>query len=356
MPVYLNDDERKIILKENKGPGPMLDLMSTAGFRAADAALRLGVFEALKDGALSAAAVAERTAADQRGTQILLDILEVFGYVQQDEEHHYANTPMTTRWLFAPAEGGYDYTIVHRFWSTILFQLWGTLEQSLQQGHPALNFYEWLEEHPDTRHDFHRMLSGIAHLNAPRVVEQVSLPENAARLLDLGGGHGLYTIAFCRRHETLQGVIFDYPGAVEVGRTYVEQAELAERIRFEAGNFMQDDLGQGYDVVLLFSIVHGLLPEQNVTLLQRVAEALNPGGMVIILEQLAGERGKRPSPFTDTFNRVFKLNLYHLLGAQTYTLDEVEQWLQTAGYEDYSHHILDVTNDTVITAKKPPAK
>jgi hypothetical protein len=49
MPLNLPDAERADYL-EARAPGPHLDLLHAAGFRAAGAALRPGVFDALADG------------------------------------------------------------------------------------------------------------------------------------------------------------------------------------------------------------------------------------------------------------------------------------------------------------------
>ncbi len=357
MPLRLPEEERRAFLETLEGPAPMLDLLAAAGFRAADAALRLGFFEALAAGPLTPTAVAQRTQTDERGAQILLEMLAHFGYVQAGADGRYGNSEIARRWMLPPEREGYDYTVVHRFWSVILFELWGNLEKSLQHGRPATHFYTWLEAHPTAARDFQTMLSSVARANLPEVMERVPLPAGARQLLDIGGSHALYSLAYCRLYPALQATVLDLPTALTTGQENITAAGLAGRVTVRAGDFMRDDLGQGYDVALLFNIVHGLSPQENVALMRRIATALRPGGVLIVLEQLAQETpadATQPEPgafsFTESFNRVFRLNLFHLLGAQTYSQAEVAGWLAAAGFAAPTVTTLQVSGDSVCVA------
>jgi hypothetical protein len=55
MPLIPNFIERLVLLKPNQGPGLMLEFLGAEAFRAACAGVKLGVFEALSDGPLTAA-------------------------------------------------------------------------------------------------------------------------------------------------------------------------------------------------------------------------------------------------------------------------------------------------------------
>jgi hypothetical protein len=89
------------------------------------------------------------------------------------------------------------------------------------------------------------------------------------------------------------------------------------------------NLGNGYDVALLFNIIHGNLPTRNTELLQKVASALNPGGVVVILDQLTGKVFGETSR---AFAALMGLNLFNLAGGQTYGFEEIAGWLTSAGF------------------------
>src|SRR3546814_18191010 len=59
------------------------------------------------------------------------------------------------------------------------------------------------------------------------------------------------------------------------------------RISDWSSDVCSSDLGQDYDVALLFNIIHGIQPDKNSELLTKVARALVPGGLIVILDQLA---------------------------------------------------------------------
>jgi hypothetical protein len=51
------------------------------------------------------------------------------------------------------------------------------------------------------------------------------------RLLDIGGGSGAYTLAFCAANPQLKATILDFPQTVETAKKYTLDAGLADRGR-----------------------------------------------------------------------------------------------------------------------------
>ena len=83
------------------------------------------------------------------------------------------------------------------------------------------------------------------------------------RVLDVGGGSGVYAMGMCRAEPGLEVVVLDLPKVVPITARYVAEAGLSDRITTKAGNFNSDDWGAGYDLVLLSAIVHMLGPEEK---------------------------------------------------------------------------------------------
>lgn len=113
-----------------------------------------------------------------------------------------------------------------------------------------------------------------------RVTDIVStLPEfrQARRLLDLGGGHGLYAIAFSQKNPDLNAIIFDLPEVTVVTRDYIRRYMAQGRVSTHEGDFFQDPLGSGYDIIFSSSNPSGKMP----ALIPKILEALNPGGLYI---------------------------------------------------------------------------
>jgi predicted O-methyltransferase YrrM len=104
------------------------------------------------------------------------------------------------------------------------------------------------------------------------------LPEflKAKKLLDLGGGHGLYAIAFTELNPELQAYVYDFPDVIEDTRKYIEKYN-ADRVEVISGNFFTDDINKEYDVVFFASNPGG----KNPKIVPKIYESLNVGGVLI---------------------------------------------------------------------------
>lgn len=324
MPIAQNAIER-LIFRFNLAPEVMLDFLAAQAFRLFVTAHRLGVFEALAGGSVTAEQVARRIKADERGTTLLLQGLEAVGYVGQ-KNGGYAATAMTAKWLPILSDGlGFFEMLLARS---------EHLEESIRRGGPAIDPREWLDQRPHGWRDFQAGMIVLARMAADQIAARVRLPKTARRLLDVGGGHGLYSITLCRRYPQLSATVFDLPQALEAARETIAAENMARRVEVRAGDFWKDDLGDRYDVALLFNIIHGNLPAKNTELLRRVASALNPGGLVVILDQLTG---KVFGTTARAFAALMGLNLFNLAGGQTYGFEEIAGWFKAVGFTNPRH-------------------
>ena len=325
MPLMLNLLERSLLVTLNQGPGPILDLWSAIAFRAVMAADRLGVFEMLISGPATPADLARRLGADPRGLDILIEALVPLGYLER-KDAGYANSAMTEKWLTSQAKA--NFAPYMRFWDDVMLELWSTLANSIREGEPAVNLYKWIEDKPETSRHFQEGMVAIAGLVQDEIAGKLVFLNGGGRILDVGGGHGAYSIALCRRYPGVSATLFDSPQALATGRVQVERAELGNRIEFVEGNFLTDPLPGGFATVLLFNIVHGFSSVENKALVAKVAGALNPGGRMVVIEQLAESGGKGAS---HAINRLLALSYFQTLGGQVYAFGDLAGWMQQAG-------------------------
>src|SRR3990172_2909114 len=227
MPIVPNFIERLVLLTFNQGPGLMLDFLGAQAFRAVGVAVKLGVFEALSGGPLTAAETARQVEASERGVTLLLDALEALGYVK-NQTGRYVNTPMTVKWLLRSSPTNLAGGIP--FFDSMVFDRWGHLDESIRRGKPALSGSEWLDQHPGGYRIYEEGMIAIARMAADEVIAKVKLANSARRLLDVGGGHGLYSIRFCRQYPDLSATVFDLPQAVEVVRETIAAEGIGSRV------------------------------------------------------------------------------------------------------------------------------
>ncbi len=118
-----------------------------------------------------------------------------------------------------------------------------------------------------------------------KIISELEEFRDAKKLLDLGGGHGLYAIAFTAINKNLQAFVFDLPEVVEKTKEYIKMYN-AERVSVIAGNFFRDDIGGGYDIIFSSYNPGG----KKVELIPKIYSALNKRGIYINKQIFSQER------------------------------------------------------------------
>ncbi len=165
-----------------------------------------------------------------------------------------------------------------------------------------------------------------ARENAEHTV-RLSGIRNAKRMLDVGGGSGAYAIAFAKACPTLHADILDLGAVVPLAEEYIREAGLQDRVRVRPGDMRTANLGKGYDLVLLSAVCHMWGEDDNRALIKRCAQALVPGGHLIVREFILDEDRTTPP-----FAAMFAINM--LVGTEhgnSYTEGEYRSWMTSAG-------------------------
>ncbi len=389
MPFIPNLLERFFLLHLNKGPGPLLDIIEGSALRLVNTAIELDIFEILSKSStpLSARDVATRVDADPQGIEVLLQMLESLGYVRGlangtvAREMKYHNTPMTSKWLVKSSQTSLANYI--RMWAALSFSFWDRyLKASIVSGKPPLTIYEWFsqQQQPERWNLFEDAMKELARITADEIVDKIKIPiKKSCRVLDLGGGHGLYSIKFCRANPQLLATIFDLPSAIESARKNIvaaslssiedEEEDIGTRITFQPGDFLKEDcnIGNGYDIVFLFNILHAHNADTNAGLLQKVSKAVIDGGKIVILEVTIDSSSSssqnnglhlqaRKSKTVTTISRFFDIAFFVSLGGLTYSYEEIHSWLRNAGFEEIKRTGLKISPSvSLITAAKSRA-
>ncbi|MFG1944020.1 methyltransferase [Nonomuraea sp. NPDC048826] len=314
MPVHLPPDELAAF-RRGEAPAPMLDLIGLMACHAILAARTLGVFDALAARPLTADELAASTGADAAGLEQLLGVLRATGYVER-QDGRYANTPPTSAWLCT--DSPVDYGRILGLWQAIVTERWTGLADAVRSGTPGGGFYTWLAGRPDLSAAFHDLQRGLAEWLSEEVVATVTLPEGSGSLLDLGGGHGVYSGAFCRAHPGLQGTVVD--GAV------TERTDGP--LTWRAGDLLTADLPGGQDVTMLFNVLHGFGAADAAALVARAAGTLRAGGLLVVMESLPEPPGNAADV---AFGAGFSLNLWHTQGGALHPPETIREWLKEAG-------------------------
>ena len=303
---------------------------------------RLGVFDALADGPLSANELADKIASSRQGTTKLADFLVTLAYLEKQGDN-FANTASTQRWF--TRHGQVDYT-PGLLWTHEAWPMMGDLAEAVRTGSPKSTLWDAMLEKPQLGQLFSSYMAAFAADLGPDLLQYVPLTAAHHRLLDLGGSHGLHSIRFCQHYPQLSATIVDLPSALSTTASTIENAELAERIQLSPGDLLEHDWGQQFDVVFYLSVAHNHSAEANRQVFKRIGEALNPGGLLVIHEYIA----EQP---LDAFNAAFRLTLLYETGTQTHRHEDYLEWLNAAGFSSISRIDLDPREKgSLIVAKR----
>jgi SAM-dependent methyltransferase len=311
--------------------------------RALMAAVELGVFDALAAAPRSAEVIAEELGLDAAGTESLLNALNGFGYLKH-RQGAYSLRRSARRWLVSDARHSMarPFGLLRVVWDEL-----GELEDRLQEGGKR-DFHR-----PERDEAFWRRyetgLGEFGRLTGPLVARKVRFARAPRRLLDVGGGHGAYSAAFCERYPQLQATVLDLPPAAEVGRALVAERGLSDRISYLEGDLRLDEWGDGYDAVLLFNVLHVLSAEAAAAAIRGAYDALSPGGTLVVLD--SAHRSWRGD--VSAVGGGSELLFYALNNTRTYPEEQMVRWMRDAGFGGVRRSQLLAVPEAILTAAKP---
>ncbi|HVE85878.1 MAG TPA: methyltransferase [Myxococcales bacterium] len=314
----------------NLGPVPLaqafLGMMSA---RAVMAGARLGIYAALAGDELGGAELAVRLGANAEGLRLLLDSLCAQD-VLQFRADRYSLARRARPWLDPASPRSVADFLAFNYTQ---WEWWGSLEEAVRTGKgPAIHDYP----PDDPRWDeYMRAMFQLARLVEPEISPRIRLPASATRLLDLGGGHGWFSACLCDRYPGLEATVIDLPGAARAGGRVLESAGRAARVHHVVGDARTAELGTGAGGVLIFQLLHHLSPDESLQLLRRARAALQPGGVLAVLELFRPERATRRDAAP-----LLGLHYFLTSSAAAYPRQEVERWIRDAGFSQPRVHVI----------------
>ena len=257
----------------------------TYGFMASKAlfaALDLDLFTLIARQSDSLTALSRATSVAENRMRTLLAALKSLGLVAEAEGRFF-NAPATARYLVAGAPGDFrDY--VRLVNGAIGYESLRHLGAALhgERIFPDKSYYEGLIYDAGIGGEQFNSAQHSGSLGPARLMaKRVSLKDRL-RLLDVGGGSGAYTLAFCAANPQLAATILDFPQTTQTAKRYAHEAGLADRIAHLAGNAVTTDWPDGHDVVLMSYVWSAVGREDTAQLARRAYDALPAGGALLV--------------------------------------------------------------------------
>jgi ubiquinone/menaquinone biosynthesis C-methylase UbiE len=240
----------------------------------------------------------------------------------QGDDARYALATVARRWLLASSPQSLRDAILHQFLDAQLIEHY---EDFVLTGRPV-NMHATMS--PEQWGVYQRGMRSGANLYAPEVARRTPVPKGARDMLDIGGAHGYFSVALCRRHPGLRATILDLPQAVEQAAPLLAQEGMGACITHWVGDALTADLGvETYDLILISSLLHHFDAPTCQALCQRAARALRPGGYLVVQEVF------RPASAREAGQLGALTDLYFAVTSEagTWSTAEIAGWERAAG-------------------------
>jgi SAM-dependent methyltransferase len=314
------------------------------------AAIELGLFTAIAQGAHTPAELAKKTEAAEKGVRILADYLVIHGFLTK-QDGRYELTPDSAMFLDqrSPAYLGGTLGFL-----TIpdLFAGCDRLADSVRKGGTP-DEGTVIPENPiwvEFAHHMAPMMMPAAHaiaklLQPPNKEKKDGKP---MRVLDVAAGHGVFGITIAQAHPHAEITALDWRNVLEVAKENAQKAGLHSRYRTLPGSAFDVDFGTGYDVVLLTNFLHHFDEPTNTRLLKKTHAALTPGGRAVILEFVPNDDRVSP-PLAAGFALTM---LAGTPDGDAYTHRQIDAMCRNAGFRATTLHPLHPSPEAVVMAEK----
>jgi len=152
--------------------------------------------------------------------------------------------------------------------------------------------------------------------------------KGAGRVMDVGGGSGVFLSEVLRRDAKAEGLLFDLPQVMSSARARLAQAGLEARVTLHGGDFRTDSLPGGADTISLIRVLYDHDDATVTHLLSRVFDALPPGGRLVVSEPMSG--GAAPDRAGDVY---FAFYTMAMGTGRVRSAERIGEMCRAAGFE-----------------------
>lgn len=288
--------------------------------------VKLDIFTTIGKEQLTSQEIANNLNLDEKATDMLLVALTSLKLLRK-KEGKYANTPSSEKLLSRNSDHYAGYMALHHH---NIITSWTSLSEAIKNGKPV---DAKKEESQDGQESWWQVcIQGMISLSldyAAYVAKELDLSD-CHKMLDLGGGPGIYSINFCLNNPQLKATLFDLPSTKNIAEEKIEKFNVEKQVSFKGGNYRFDEFDQEYDLVWMSHIVHSEGPEFCEKLIRKAVKALKPGGKIMIHDYFLNDNMDGP-----VHSALFALNMLLLTcDGQSYSKKQVSDMLTRTGIKE----------------------
>ena len=170
-------------------------------------------------------------------------------------------------------------------------------------------------------------LAGRAANVAPLLARAAPL-EGSGLLLDVAAGSGIYSAALLQANPGLRAIAWERPEVVKVAEELAAEYGLGDRLECVSADMFVDRVPEGVDAILLSNVLHDWDVAECRELVSRLADALPPGGKLLVHDVYLNDELDGPLPIA-----LYSAALFSLTEGRAYSAAEYRSWLEEAGLQ-----------------------
>ena len=331
-------------------PSPQLFFQTMNAHQRTEAlktAIELEVFTAIAEGNTTAADIAKRCQASEKGIRILCDYLTIMEMLTKQGKNY--GLTLDSSVFLDKRSPAYLGGAVEFLGDPILTGGAKYMTDAVRKGGTAMPDEGTIAPDNPVWVTFARAMAAL--MNMPSQVLAKLVDPDADRklkILDIAAGHGLFGIAFAKNNPQAEVTALDWKAVLEVARDNAQKAGVADRHSTIEGSAFDVDYGTGYDLVLLTNFLHHFDPPTCEIILRKVHAALAVGGRAVTLEFIPNEDRVTP-PDSAGFSMMMVISTP---SGDAYTFSELERMAANAGFSRSTLHPLPPTFQQVVISEK----
>jgi demethylspheroidene O-methyltransferase len=177
--------------------------------------------------------------------------------------------------------------------------------------------------------DYSRLMAESQGLVADDILDAEAL-RDCERLIDVGGGEGIFAIRAAGRWPHLAVDVLDLPAVAQRATARIREAGLDDRVKAVGGDLFRLDAAEragSYDKASLVRVLHDHDDADVVRILRGVRGLLRPGGELLVAEPMADTPGGGRIG-----HAYFGFYLWAMGSGRARSLDEMRDLLAEAGF------------------------
>jgi SAM-dependent methyltransferase len=241
------------------------------------AGLEVGLFDVIPDEGISREDCARQLKLETTSADLLLQGLVELGILKQNKSH-YQILEAFRPFLYRNSDFC-EKLLSHKEQNLLWLRLLAVLHDPNQQE----TFEDKMLSDDGETSTYLRSVKAFNENSAQNFINFLSpYWKHIANVMDLGGGHGLYSHLLLSKLDKVNVSIVDLEKSIAFCKKEQSQSPFLNRIQFVVGDALKLNYQNAFDAIMLSDLLHAFSDNDKVAILRNCFNALKPGGYIAI--------------------------------------------------------------------------